>query len=177
VLIDVTALGIIIPVLPKLVENIVGGNTPQAAEIFGMFGTAWALIQFVFSPMLGALSDRYGRRPILLISMQGLDYILMALAPNLAWLFIGRIISGIASSSFSTTYAYLADVTEPEKRPQAFGLAGAAFGVGFVVEPAVGALLGGYDPRLRSGPRPSTYWQTPSTATCSSRKVSPRSGA
>ncbi len=149
VLLDVIALGIVIPVLPKLVESMVG-ETAYGAQIFGLFGTAWALMQFFFSPVLGALSDRYGRRPILLTSMtgHGLDYILMALAPNLWWLFVGRVISGITAASFSTAFAYLADVTEPEKRAQAFGLVGAAFGVGFVLGPALGGVLGHYDPRL-----------------------------
>jgi MFS transporter, DHA1 family, tetracycline resistance protein len=150
VLIDVIALGIIIPVLPKLVETMSGGNTPRAAEIFGLFSTAWALMQFVFSPVLGALSDAWGRRPVLLVSMlgTGLDYILMALAPTLPWLFVGRVISGITAASFSTAFAYIADVTEPDKRAQAFGMVGAAFGVGFVVGPALGGILGAYDPRL-----------------------------
>ena len=146
VLLDVIALGIIIPVLPKLVESMLGGDTPRAAEIFGLFGTAWALMQFVFSPVLGALSDRFGRRPVLLISMtgHGLDYVLMALAPSLAWLFVGRIISGITAASFSTAYAYIADVTPPEKRAAAFGMVGAAFGIGFVLGPALGGILGAY---------------------------------
>lgn len=150
VLIDVIALGIVIPVLPKLVEDMLGGNTPRAAEIYGLFGTAWALMQFLFAPVLGALSDRFGRRPVLLLSMtgHGLDYVLMALAPTLPWLFLGRVISGITAASFSTAYAYIADVTEPEKRAQAFGLMGAAFGIGFVLGPAVGGILGAYDPRL-----------------------------
>jgi DHA1 family tetracycline resistance protein-like MFS transporter len=149
VLLDVIALGIIIPVLPKLVQDMLGGDTPRAAELYGLFGTAWALMQFVFSP-LGALSDRFGRRPVLLISMLGLglDYILMALAPTLVWLFVGRVISGITSASFSTAYAYLSDVIPPEKRARSFGLVGAAFGVGFVLGPAIGGLLGGVDPRL-----------------------------
>jgi DHA1 family tetracycline resistance protein-like MFS transporter len=150
VLIDVIALGIVIPVLPKLVENMMGGDTPRAAEIFGWFGTAWGVMQFVFSPILGALSDRFGRRPVLLISMggQAVDYALMALAPNLIWLFIGRLLSGVTSASIPTAFAYLADVTGPEQRAQAFGIVGAAFGVGFVVGPALGGVLGNYDPRL-----------------------------
>ncbi|HEY7085674.1 MAG TPA: TCR/Tet family MFS transporter [Hyphomicrobiaceae bacterium] len=150
VLLDVTALGIVIPVLPKLIETMLGGDTPRAAEVFGIFGTSWALMQFTFSPVLGALSDRFGRRPVLLISMSGhgLDYVLMALAPSLAWLFIGRIISGITASSFATAYAYIADVTVPEKRAGAFGMIGAAFGIGFVLGPALGGLLGTLDPRL-----------------------------
>jgi len=149
VLLDVIALGIVIPVLPKLVESMVG-ETARGAEVFGLFGTAWALMQFVCSPLLGALSDRFGRRPVLLISMagHGLDYILMAVAPNLAWLFVGRIISGITAASFGTAYAYIADVTDPEKRAQSFGVVGAAFGVGFVLGPALGGILGAYDPRL-----------------------------
>jgi DHA1 family tetracycline resistance protein-like MFS transporter len=150
VLIDSIAVGIIIPVLPKLVEAMLAGDTPRAAEIFGLFGTAWAVMQFFSAPVLGALSDQVGRRPVLLISMagNGLDYVLMALAPNLAWLFVGRIISGITSASYSTAFAYLADVTEPDKRAQAFGIVGAAFGVGFVIGPALGGLMGALDPRL-----------------------------
>jgi DHA1 family tetracycline resistance protein-like MFS transporter len=150
VVLDVMALGIIIPVLPKLVESMAGGNTARAAEIYGIFGTAWGLMQFVFSPVLGAMSDRYGRRPVLLLSMLGLglDYILMALAPDLVWLFIGRVISGITAASFSTANAYIADVTPPEQRAGAFGLVGAAFGVGFVLGPAIGGVMGDLDPRL-----------------------------
>jgi DHA1 family tetracycline resistance protein-like MFS transporter len=150
VLLDVIALGIVIPVLPKLVESMLGGDTLRAAEIYGLFGTAWALMQFIASPLLGALSDRFGRRPVLLISMfgLGLDYILMALAPSLVWLFAGRVISGITSASFSTAYAYIADITPAEKRAGAFGLVGAAFGLGFVLGPALGGLLGAVDPRL-----------------------------
>jgi DHA1 family tetracycline resistance protein-like MFS transporter len=114
-----------------------------------MMGTAWALMQFVCSPIQGGLSDRFGRRPVVLLSNfgLGLDYILMALAPNLAWLFAGRVISGIASSSFSTAGAYISDVTPPEKRAAGFGMIGAAFGLGFVLGPAVGGLLGAMDPR------------------------------
>jgi DHA1 family tetracycline resistance protein-like MFS transporter len=150
VLLDVVALGIVIPVLPKLIESMLGGDTPYAAQVFGLFATAWALMQFLFSPVLGALSDRFGRRPVLLVSMtgHGLDYILMALAPSLAWLFLGRVVSGITAASFSTAYAYIADVTEPEKRAAAFGMVGAAFGIGFVLGPALGGLLGSVDPRL-----------------------------
>jgi len=150
VLLDVVALGIVIPVLPKLIETMLGGDTASAAQVFGFFATSWALMQFTFSPLLGALSDRFGRRPVLLISMtgHGLDYVLMALAPNLLWLFIGRIISGLTAASFSTAYAYIADVTPAEKRAGAFGMVGAAFGIGFVLGPALGGLLGSLDPRL-----------------------------
>ncbi len=149
VLLDMLALGMIIPVLPKLVESFVGGDTVTAAWIFGIFGTSWALMQFVFSPVIGSLSDRFGRRPIVLMSNvgMGLDYVLMALAPTLWILFIGRIISGITSSSISAAYAYIADVTAPDNRARAFGLLGAAFGAGFVLGPALGGLLAGLDPR------------------------------
>ncbi|MFM9940185.1 MAG: TCR/Tet family MFS transporter [Hyphomicrobiaceae bacterium] len=149
VVLDVIALGLIIPVLPKLVERM-AGSTRDAAFYMGLFGTAWALMQFLFSPFLGALSDRYGRRPVLLLSSLGLglDYILMALAPDLVWLFIGRVISGITAATFSTAGAYIADVTPPAERAGKFGLIGAAFGLGFVVGPAIGGLLGSTDPRL-----------------------------
>jgi DHA1 family tetracycline resistance protein-like MFS transporter len=150
VVLDVMAIGIIIPVLPKLVESMAGGDTARASEIYGFFGTVWGLMQFVFSPILGALSDRYGRRPVLLLSTLGLglDYILMAVAPNLVWLFAGRVISGITAASFSTANAYIADVSPPEQRAGAFGLIGAAFGIGFVLGPAVGGVMGDIDPRL-----------------------------
>ncbi len=150
VTLDVLSFGIIIPVLPKLVEDFMSGDTAQAASIYGLMGTAWALMQFVCSPIQGALSDRFGRRPVVLLSNVGLglDYIFMALAPNVAWLFVGRMISGVASSSFSTAGAYIADVTPPEKRAAAFGMIGAAFGLGFILGPAVGGLLGAIDPRL-----------------------------
>ena len=150
VLLDMFAIGIIIPVLPKLVEDFMGGDTARAAIVYGVFGTAWALMQFLFSPVLGSLSDRFGRRPIILLSNfgLGLDYILMALAPNLRWLFVGRVISGITAASVSTAGAYIADVTPPEQRAAKFGLLGAAFGAGFVVGPALGGLLGDISPRL-----------------------------
>jgi MFS transporter, DHA1 family, tetracycline resistance protein len=150
VLLDMMALGVVIPVLPKLVESFLNNDTAAAARWFGLFGTVWALMQFVFSPLFGALSDRFGRRPIVLMSNFGLavDYVLMALAPSLGWLFLGRVLSGITSASISTSFAYIADVTAPEKRAAAFGLIGAAFGAGFILGPAVGGLLGGIDPRL-----------------------------
>jgi DHA1 family tetracycline resistance protein-like MFS transporter len=150
VTLDVLSFGIIIPVLPKLVEDFMSGDTAQAASIYGLMGTAWALMQFFCSPIQGALSDRFGRRPVVLLSNVGLglDYIFMALAPNVVWLFLGRMISGVASSSFSTAGAYIADVTPPEKRAAAFGMIGAAFGLGFILGPAVGGLLGAIDPRL-----------------------------
>src|ERR1700704_1543166 len=150
VTLDMLALGLIAPVLPKLVLNFLGGDAPSAAKMFGIFGTVWALMQFVFSPVLGVLSDRFGRRPVILLSNLGLglDYIVMALAPTLGWLFVGRVISGITAASITTGTAYVADVVEPEKRAGAFGMIGAAFGVGFVLGPALGGLLGNSDPRL-----------------------------
>ena len=150
ILLDMLALGLIMPILPKLVESFVDNNTAQAARIFGVFGTAWALMQFVFSPILGSLSDRFGRRPVVLLSNfgLGLDYVLMALAPSLIWLFVGRVISGITSASISTAFAYIADITPAERRAAVFGKVGAAFGAGFIIGPAVGGLLGDVDPRL-----------------------------
>ena len=150
ILLDTLALGIIIPILPKLIESFVDNDTANAARIFGLFGTAWALMQFFFSPILGALSDRFGRRPVVLLSNFGLslDYVLMALAPSLIWLFLGRVISGITTASISTAYAYIADITAPEKRAEVFGKIGVAFGAGFILGPALGGLLGDIDPRL-----------------------------
>jgi MFS transporter, DHA1 family, tetracycline resistance protein len=150
ILLDMFALGLILPILPKLVESFVDNDTASAARIFGLFGTAWALMQFFFSPILGGLSDRFGRRPVVLLSNFGLafDYVLMALAPSLSWLFVGRVISGITSASVSTAFAYIADITPVERRAAVFGKVGAAFGAGFIIGPAVGGLLGGQDPRL-----------------------------
>jgi DHA1 family tetracycline resistance protein-like MFS transporter len=127
-----------------------GGDTAGAAKMYGLFGTVWALMQFFAMPVMGALSDRFGRRPVILLSNfgLGLNYVLMALAPNLAWLFVGRVISGITSASVSTGMAYVADVTPPPKRPAAFGMIGVAFGLGFVLGPALGGLFGSVDPRL-----------------------------
>jgi len=150
VLLDMLALGMVLPVLPKLIEDFVGGDTARASQIVGIFGIAWALMQFLFSPVQGSLSDRYGRRPVVLLSNfgLGLDYLLMALAPSLGWLFAGRVISGITAASISTSYAYVADITPAEKRSATFGLLGAGFGAGFVVGPAIGGLLGTFGPRL-----------------------------
>ena len=147
---DMLALGMIAPVLPGLIISFVGGNTVSAARILGVFGTVWALMQFVFSSVLGSLSDRFGRRPVILLSNFGLgiDYLVMAVAPNLAWLFAGRVVSGITSASVPTAMAYIADVTPPEKRSAGFGMISAAFGLGFVVGPAFGGLLGNVNPRL-----------------------------
>src|SRR5712672_1075842 len=150
VLLDMLALGIIVPVLPKLVVDFLAGDNARAAEIYGIFGTVGALMQFLFSPLHGVLSDRYGRRPLILLSNfgLGLDFILMALAPNLWWLFVGRVISGISAASIATSYAYVADVTPPEQRAARFGMLGVAFGAGFVLGPALGGLAGSIDPRL-----------------------------
>src|SRR6266851_3814876 len=150
VLLDMLALGIVIPVLPKLVVDFLAGDAARAATIYGLFGTAWALMQFFFSPLHGALSDRFGRRPLILLSNFGLalDYVLMALAPNLWWLFVGRVVSGITAASIATSYAYIADVTPPQQRAARFGMLGVAFGAGFVLGPALGGLAGTLDPRL-----------------------------
>ena len=147
---DMLALGIIVPVLPKLIVAFEGGDVAHAARIVGVFGFAWSAMQFLASPVVGAMSDRFGRRPIVLLSNfgLGLDYLVMAMAPSVAWLFAGRIISGITSSSFPTASAYVADVTPPEQRAAKFGLLGAAFGLGFIIGPAVGGVLGDIDLRL-----------------------------
>lgn len=150
VLLDMLSFGIVIPVLPKLVEDFLSGDTARAATIYGLMNTAWAVAQFGCSPIQGALSDRFGRRPVVLLSNAGLglDYVLMALAPNVGWLFVGRTISGLASSSFSTAGAYIADVTAPEQRAAAFGKIGMVFGLGFILGPALGGWLAAIDPRL-----------------------------
>src|SRR6202171_221126 len=150
VTLDFLAFGIIAPVLPNLIIQFEGGNIARAAAITGYFGFAWAAMQFLFSPILGAWSDRFGRRPIILISCAGLglDYIFMALAPTLGWLFLGRLISGITTANISTAFAYVTDVTPPERRAKQFGLISAAFGLGFIIGPAVGGLLGNVHLRL-----------------------------
>ncbi len=150
VLIDVLAFGVIIPVLPHLVQEMAGGDISTAAWWVGGFGLAFSLVQFVASPIQGTLSDRYGRRPVILLSCLGLglDFVFMALAPSLAWLFVGRIISAATSASFTTANAYIADVTAPEARAKAFGMIGAAFGLGFIIGPLVGGVLGEIDLRL-----------------------------
>ena len=147
---DMLALGMIAPVLPRLIASFMGNNAPGAARMLGYFGTVFAVMQFFFSPVLGSLSDRYGRRLVVLLSNfgLGLDYLLMAWAPALGWLFLGRVISGLTASSVPTGMAYMTDVTPPEKRASAFGLVGAAFGMGFVLGPALGGILGSVNPRL-----------------------------
>ncbi len=150
VVLDMLAFGVAMPVLPLIVKEFECGDSARAATVIGLFGTTFAAMQFLFAPFLGALSDRYGRRPAILISNLGLglDYVLMALAPSLQWLFVGRMISGICAASFSIPMAYIADVTPPEKRAASFGLLGGAFGLGFIIGPAFGGILGSFDPRL-----------------------------
>src|SRR5216110_1083683 len=150
VMLDMLALGLIAPVLPKLILDFLGGNMNSAANWNGVFGTVFALMQFFFSPVLGVLSDKYGRRPVILLSNLGLglDYIVMALSPTIGWLFLGRIISGVTASSVPTAMAYIADVVPREKRAGAFGMIGVAFGLGFILGPGLGGLLGDVDVRL-----------------------------
>ncbi len=150
ILLDMFALGLVIPVLPRLIEDFLGGDTAGAARIYGLFATVWAVMQFLFMPVMGALSDRHGRRRVILLSNLGLglSYVLMALAPGLAWLFVARVISGITAANVSTAMAYVADVTPLAGRAAAFGRTGIAIGLGFVLGPALGGLLGSVDPRL-----------------------------
>ncbi len=150
VVLDMLAFGVVIPLLPKLVLQFEGGDSARAAAVYGLFGAVFAGMQFLFAPLLGALSDRFGRRRVILLSnlSLGLDYVIMALAPSLAWLLVGRLLSGICSASFSIPGAYIADVTPKEKRAASFGMLGAAFGLGFVVGPAFGGVLGQVNPRL-----------------------------
>lgn len=150
ILIDMIGVGIIVPVLPELLEDLTGGSVAQAAVIGGYLVFAYAFMQFVFSPVLGNLSDRYGRRPVLLISLLGLtfDYLMMSIAPFVWYLFIGRIIAGIAGAALATATAYMADITPPHKRTHRFGLIGAAFGLGFIIGPVIGGELGEFGPRV-----------------------------
>lgn len=143
-LIDVLGFGLVIPVLPHLVIELAGGNEGRGAHLLGLMTSSFGLMQFLFSPFLGNLSDRFGRRPVLLLSLAFavVDYVIMALAPSVGWLFLGRILTGMSGASFTVAGAFIADVTPPEKRAQNFGMLGAAFGVGFIVGPAAGGLLG-----------------------------------
>ena len=150
ILLDMVGYGIIVPVLPELIKDLTGGSVAQAAVIGGFLVFAYALTQFVFSPVLGNLSDRFGRRPVLLLSLLGLtfDYSMMALAPVVWYLFIGRFVSGVAGAAVATATAYMADITPPEKRTQRFGLIGAAFGLGFIIGPVIGGELGEFGPKV-----------------------------
>jgi MFS transporter, DHA1 family, tetracycline resistance protein len=143
ILIDVIGVGLIIPILPDLIQSFVGGDETEAAKYGGFLMGIYGLMQFVFAPIIGGLSDRYGRRPVLLASMFAfaLDYILLALAPSLAWLVVGRIVAGITGASFTTATAYIADISTPENRSKNFGLVGAAFGIGFIIGPIIGGFL------------------------------------
>ncbi len=149
-LIDVTGIGLIIPVVPGLIEQLIDGNISDASRYSGWLSFAYAIMQFLFAPLLGNLSDRYGRRPVLLLSLFGLgiDYIFLALAPSIAWLFVGRLIAGLGGASFTTATAYIADISTPQNRAQNFGMVGAAFGVGFILGPVIGGFLGEYGVRV-----------------------------
>ena len=148
--IDALGFGIVVPIVPGLVEQLSGGNSSRAAEWVGALVATFSLAQFVAAPILGGLSDRYGRRPIIIIAMLGVaaNYLLLAWAPSLAWLFLGRLLAGATAANFSTATAYVADITPPSQRSARFGLVGATFGVGFVIGPAVGGLLGSVNLRL-----------------------------
>jgi MFS transporter, DHA1 family, tetracycline resistance protein len=150
VLIDVIGIGIIIPIMPSLYQELTGGTVSEASQYSAYLVFIYALMQFIFSPIIGGLSDQYGRRPVLLMSLFGfgLDFVFLALAPSVGWLFVGRIISGIAGASFTTANAYIADITEPDKRAQSFGMIGAAFGLGFIIGPSLGGILGEYGTRI-----------------------------
>lgn len=143
---DILGIGLIIPILPKLVEQLGGGGIEKATYIYGLLAALYSLMQFIFAPVLGSLSDRYGRRPVILGSLfgSGLDYFLLAFAPNLSWFFVGRIIAGITGANFAAATAYIADISPPDKRAGNFGLIGAAFGLGFIVGPLLGGVLGKY---------------------------------
>ncbi len=149
-LLDIVGLGIIIPVIPQLIQELTGADVSEASRYGGWLLFAYAFFQFLFAPLVGALSDRYGRRPVLLLSLLGfgLDYLVLAFAPTLAWLFVARVVSGIFGASFTTGFAYIADVSPPEKRAQNFGLVGAAFGLGFIIGPVTGGILGELGPRV-----------------------------
>ena len=148
IFIDVLAIGIVIPILPELVKELVT-DPDQANWYVGVIGASYALMQFLFAPVLGALSDRFGRRPVLLLAMFGLgtDFIVQGMAPNIGWLLGGRIFGGIMGASFTTANAYIADISTDNDRARNFGLVGVAFGLGFIIGPALGGLLGGYSLR------------------------------
>lgn len=150
ILVDVIGLGIIIPVVPKLIENLTGESISEASRYGGWLVFSFAIMQFIFSPILGGLSDRFGRRPVLLLSLLGLglDYILHAYAPSIVWLFIGRLLAGVMGASITTATAYIADISTPEKRAQNFGLIGAAFGLGFIIGPVIGGVCSKWGPSV-----------------------------
>jgi MFS transporter, DHA1 family, tetracycline resistance protein len=149
-LIDITGWGIIIPVMPGLIQELTGGTVSEASKYSGWLISVYAIVQFLCAPIVGGISDRFGRRPVLLASLFGfgVDYLFLAFAPTLWWLFLGRIIAGVMGASFTTAGAYIADISEPEKRAQNFGIIGVAFGLGFILGPVIGGLLGGLGLRV-----------------------------
>lgn len=149
-LIDIIGIGIIIPVIPKLLQELNHSDISEAAKLGGWLAFAYAFTQFLFAPFMGNLSDRFGRRPVLLVSLMAfaVDYIVLALAPTVPWLFVGRIIAGVTGASISTAMAYISDVSTPENKAKNFGMVGAAFGIGFIIGPVIGGLLGQYGSRV-----------------------------
>lgn len=149
-LLDVIGLGLIIPVFPQLIEELIQGNISEASQWAGLLTFAYAVMQFVCAPVIGNLSDKYGRRPVLLLSLFGfgIDYIFLSIAPTIWWLFVGRLIAGLFGASFTTATAYIADISTPENRSKNFGMIGAAFGLGFIIGPGLGGLLGEFGPRV-----------------------------
>ena len=150
IFIDITGLGIIIPIIPSLISELIDGSISEAATYSGWLMFSYASLQFLFAPVLGGLSDQFGRRPVILLSLLGfgINYIVLAVAPNIMWLFIGRIFQGIMGASLTTASAYIADISTPEKKAQNFGLIGAAFGLGFILGPVIGGFLGQYGSRV-----------------------------
>jgi len=150
IFIDITGLGIIIPVIPALITELINGSISEAAKYSGWLMFSYATLQFLFAPFLGGLSDQYGRRPVILLSLFGfgINYLVLALAPNIIWLFLGRIFQGIMGASLTTASAYIADISTPEKKAQNFGLIGAAFGLGFILGPVIGGYLGQFGSRV-----------------------------
>lgn len=149
-MLDVTGLGLILPVLPKLILQLIEGDISDASRYGGLLTFTYAIIQFIFAPVLGALSDQYGRRPVLLFSLFGfaLDYLFLSFAPTIGWLFVGRAVAGVTGASITTAMAYIADISTAENRAKNFGMIGAAFGLGFIIGPVIGGLLGSFGPRV-----------------------------
>lgn len=149
-MIDITGLGLIIPVLPKIIQQLTTGNISDASRIGGWLTFTYAIMQFIFAPVLGGLSDKFGRRPVLLIALFGfaLDYLFLSFAPTIGWLFLGRAVAGVTGASITTATAYIADISTPQNRAQNFGMIGAAFGLGFIIGPVIGGLLGSFGPRI-----------------------------
>ncbi|HMN28775.1 MAG TPA: TCR/Tet family MFS transporter, partial [Caldilineaceae bacterium] len=147
---DIMGIGLAVPVLPKLIESFTNNDIASASSVYGLLVAVYALMQFIFAPILGSLSDQYGRRPVILLSLlgSGLDYLLLAFAPTLGWLFVGRIIAGITAANITSVTAYIADISPPEDRARNFGLIGAAFGLGFILGPVLGGILGSINLRL-----------------------------